>query len=75
VEPVTHALTSLALARAGQRRLPRHGTAIILVAGVAPDLDYASYLSGASAFLRLHRALLHSIPGAAFVACATAGIF
>lgn len=75
MEPVTHALTSLALARAGQRRLPKYGTAIILVAGLAPDLDYASYLSGAGAFLRLHRALLHSIPGAAFLACATAGVF
>lgn len=75
MDPVTHALTSLALARAGQRRLPKYGTAIILAAGVAPDLDYASYLGGASAFLRLHRTALHSLPGAALVACATAGVF
>jgi inner membrane protein len=75
VEPVTNALTSLTLARAGQRRLPRFGTAIVLVAGVAPDLDYASYLGGAGVFLRLHRAVLHSVPGAAFVACAIAGAF
>ena len=47
MEPVTHALTSLALARVGQRRLPRFGTAMLVVAGVAPDLDYASYLGGA----------------------------
>jgi membrane-bound metal-dependent hydrolase YbcI (DUF457 family) len=65
----------LALARAGQRHLPRFGVAILLVAGVAPDLDYASYLGGAGAFLRFHRAVLHSLPGAALVACATAGLF
>ena len=75
MEPVTHALTSLALARAGQRTLPRHGTAILLVAGLAPELDYASYFGGPAAFLRLDRSLLHSVPGAAAVACATAAGF
>jgi membrane-bound metal-dependent hydrolase YbcI (DUF457 family) len=61
VEPVTHALTSLALARAGQKRLPRFGTAMLVVSGVAPDLDYASYFGGASSFLRFDRTLLHSL--------------
>jgi membrane-bound metal-dependent hydrolase YbcI (DUF457 family) len=61
VEPVTHALTSLALARVGQRRLPRFGTAMLVVAGVAPDLDHASYLSGAGSFLGYDRTLLHSL--------------
>jgi membrane-bound metal-dependent hydrolase YbcI (DUF457 family) len=75
VEPVTHALTSLALARAGQRRLPRMGTAIVLTAGLAPDLDYATYFGGAGAFLRFHRGALHSVVGAAFVACVTAAAF
>lgn len=55
--------------------MPRFGTWIVLVAGVAPDLDQASYFSGAGAFLRLHRAALHSAPGAAVVACATASVF
>jgi hypothetical protein len=75
VEPVTHALVSLALARAGQRRLPRFGTAMMVSAGLAADLDYASYFGGAGAFLRLHRAVLHSLPGVAVIACATAGAF
>ena len=35
---------------------------MLVVAGVAPDLDYASYFGGAGAFLRYHRTLLHSIP-------------
>ncbi|HUJ32101.1 MAG TPA: metal-dependent hydrolase [Candidatus Acidoferrum sp.] len=75
MEPVTHALASLALARAGQKRLPRFGTAMIVAAGLAPDLDFASYFAGPGAFLGLHRAALHSLPGAAVVACATAGAF
>ncbi|MGH9734061.1 MAG: metal-dependent hydrolase [Candidatus Acidiferrales bacterium] len=73
--PVTNALTSLTLARAGQTRLPRYGMAIMVVAGVAPDLDYVSYFGGPSAFLRFHRAVLHSVVGAVFVAVVTAGVF
>jgi len=75
VEPVTHALTSLALARVGQRRLPRFGTAMLVVAGVAPDLDYASYLGGASSFLRYDRTLLHSLPSSLALAIALALAF
>lgn len=73
--PVTNALTSLALARAGQTRLPRYGMAILVVASVAPDLDYVSYFGGPAAFLRFHRAVLHSVVGAAFVAVVTAVVF
>jgi membrane-bound metal-dependent hydrolase YbcI (DUF457 family) len=75
VEPVTHALTSLALARVGQRRLPRFGTAMLVVAGAAPDLDYASYLGGASSFLRYDRTLLHSLPSSFVLAIALAVAF
>lgn len=75
MDPVTHALTSFALARAGQRNLPRFSTAIILTAGLAPDLDYASYFGGAGVFLRFHRSVLHSVPGLALVACASAVVF
>jgi membrane-bound metal-dependent hydrolase YbcI (DUF457 family) len=75
VEPVTHALTSLALARVGQRRLPRFGTAMLVVAGVAPDLDYASYLGGASSFLRYDRTVLHSLLSSFVLAIALAAAF
>jgi len=75
VEPVTHALTSLALARAGQRLLPRFGTAVLVVAGVAPDLDYASYLGGAGSFLRYDRTLLHSLLSSFVLAIALAAAF
>jgi inner membrane protein len=48
---------------------------MLVVSGIAPDLDYASYFGGAGAFLRFHRTLFHSIPGAALMACGVAGAF
>jgi membrane-bound metal-dependent hydrolase YbcI (DUF457 family) len=75
VEPFTHAFSSLALARAGQGRLPRFGTLMMVVSGVAPDLDYVSYFGGASGFMRFHRATLHSVVGAGLMVCAIAGAF
>jgi membrane-bound metal-dependent hydrolase YbcI (DUF457 family) len=75
VEPFTHAVTSLAIARVGQSRLPRFGTLMLVASGVAPDLDYASYFGGASAFLQLHRCALHSFVGAGVAACAMAAGF
>jgi membrane-bound metal-dependent hydrolase YbcI (DUF457 family) len=75
VEPVTHALTSLALARVTQKRLPRFGTAILILSGVAVDLDYVSYFAGPGAFLRFHRAVLHSLPGILVLVSVIAGVF
>jgi len=75
VEPFTHAFTSLAIAQAGRDRLPRFGTAVLIVAGLAPDLDYASYVFGPEAFLRFHRTALHSLAGAAVTAGAVAAGF
>lgn len=75
MEPFTHAFTSLALGKSGENRLPRFGIAMLLVAGVAPDLDYASYLAGPGAFFRLHRALFHSLAGGALLTCALAAAF
>jgi membrane-bound metal-dependent hydrolase YbcI (DUF457 family) len=75
MEPFTHAFTSLALGKSGERWLPRFGVAMLVVAGVAPDLDYASYLAGPGAFLRLHRTLLHSLAGGVLLACAVAAAF
>jgi len=75
VDPLTHTLTSLTLARALQGRLPRRGTAMLLVAGVAADLDYLSLFAGPGPFLRLHRALLHSFVGSAILILAIAAAF
>jgi membrane-bound metal-dependent hydrolase YbcI (DUF457 family) len=75
VDPITHALSSLAVARVAGRRLPRFGTAMIVVAGLAPDLDYASYFLGPRGLLYLHRALLHSFLGFLTLAAAIAAAF
>ena len=75
MEPVTHILTSLAIARAAQKRLPRFGTRMIVLAGVAADLDFASYLGGPESFLRFHRTALHSLLGSALMACVIAWAF
>ncbi|MGC1830683.1 MAG: metal-dependent hydrolase [Candidatus Acidiferrales bacterium] len=75
MEPATHALASLALARAAGKRLPRFGTAMIVVCGLAPDLDYSSYFGGAGALLRFHRTAVHSVLGAALMAGVVAGAF
>jgi membrane-bound metal-dependent hydrolase YbcI (DUF457 family) len=72
VDPFTHALASLTLARAIQKHLPRRGYAMLLVAGVAPDLDWLSYLFGPAAYLHLHQTLLHSLVGAAVLICVVA---
>jgi len=48
---------------------------MLVVSGVAPDLDYLSYFAGAGAFLQLHRSALHSVAGGAVAACVLAGAF
>lgn len=75
MEPFTHALTSLTASGALRGRLPRFGTSLLIVSGVAPDLDYASYFAGPSSFLSLHRSAFHSIAGAAAMISALAGLF
>lgn len=75
MEPFTHAFTSLALGKSGENRLPRFGIVMLVVSGVAPDLDYAGYLAGPGAFFRLHRSLFHSLAGAALLACVLAAAF
>ena len=48
---------------------------MLVVSGVAADLDYLSYFGGASAFLRFHRTVLHSLLGVAVLAAAVASAF
>jgi inner membrane protein len=75
VEIITHALLSLVLARAGQKLLPRYGLAMLVVAGVAADLDFLSYFGGPSAYLRFHRGVLHSLLGSLLLVCVLALVF
>ena len=75
MEPVTHALTSLALARSGLQNKTRWATSMLLVSGVAADLDLLSRVGGADVYLRLHRTLLHSLLGSVVLAAAIAAAF
>ena len=75
MEPVTHALASLALGQAGLNRVSRLATPMLLVSGLAADLDWLAYLGGARLFLAAHRTATHSLLGAALIACATAALF
>jgi inner membrane protein len=75
VEVLTHALIALILARAGQKLLPRYGAAMLVVSGVAADLDFLSYLGGPPAYLRFHRGVLHSVFGSIVLVCALALVF
>jgi len=75
MEPVTHALTSLALARCGLQQKARLATPMLLASGVAADLDLLSRFGGADVYLRLHRTLLHSLVGSFVLAAAIAAAF
>jgi inner membrane protein len=75
VEILTHALIALTLARAGQKLLPRYGLAMLVVPGVAADLDFLSYFGGPSAYLRFHRGVLHSVLGSVVLVCVLALVF
>jgi LexA-binding, inner membrane-associated putative hydrolase len=75
MELLTYLLMSLALARAAGTRLPRFGMAMLVTSGIAADLDFASYFFGASAFLRFHRTVLHSVPGSFVMCCVIAAAF
>jgi membrane-bound metal-dependent hydrolase YbcI (DUF457 family) len=48
---------------------------MLIVSGLAPDLDYASYFGGPAAFIEFHRTVLHSLAGSAAMACAIAAAF
>jgi inner membrane protein len=63
MDPVTHALTSIALGRAGFNKMARTATPMLLVSGLAADVDWVTRLGGPSAFLRGHRTATHSLVG------------
>ena len=64
MDPLTHALASLALQRAAFPRLSRAATISVVLAGVIADADLLSTYFGPSAYLALHRTYFHSIPSA-----------
>ncbi len=75
MDPVTHTAASLALARAGLDRATRLATPMLLISGLAADLDWLSLAGGARAYLHLHRTATHSLLGTAAIAFALAAMF
>ena len=75
MEPVTHALTSIALGRAGLNKLTRAATPMLLASGLVADIDWVTRLAGAEAFLRGHRTATHSLLGTAAIAAILAAGF
>jgi inner membrane protein len=72
MEPVTHALTSIALGRAGLNKITRAATPMLLVSGLVADVDWVTRLGGAATFLRGHRTATHSLIGTAAIIAAVA---
>ena len=72
MEPVTHALASIALGRAGLNKLTRMATPMLLVSGLAADADWVTRFGPADLFLRGHRTVTHSLVGTAVIAAAVA---
>ncbi len=72
MEPVTHALTSIALGRAGLNKITRAATPLLLVSGLIADVDWVTRLGGAATFLRGHRTVTHSLVGTVAIIAAVA---
>ena len=75
MEPVTHALASLTLARAGVGRRTRFAVPMLLVSGLVADLDWVSYIAGAPAFLEWHRTASHSLLSVGVISIGIASLF
>jgi membrane-bound metal-dependent hydrolase YbcI (DUF457 family) len=76
VDPVTHGISSWVISRAGCNRIsPRDATAILIVAGVLPDLDLLSIFAGPATYLRIHHTVTHSLLGSLVLAATIAAVF
>src|SRR5258707_8970800 len=75
MEPVTHALGSIALGRAGLNKVTRMATPMLLVSGLAADVDWVTRLGGARAFLHGHNTATHSLLGTLVLIAAIASGF
>jgi putative intracellular protease/amidase len=64
----THALASWLLAETGPASMTRRDRALVLAAGLAPDLDALSLIGGIGAYQKWHHLVLHNVGGAAMTA-------
>jgi membrane-bound metal-dependent hydrolase YbcI (DUF457 family) len=75
MEPVTHALTSIALGRAGLNKITRMATPMLLVSGSVADVDWVTRFGGAKALLHGHRTATHSLLGTVVIVAAVTLVF
>src|SRR5579864_1342983 len=75
MDPLTHAVVGIAASRAGLNKFTRLATPMLIVSGVAADLDWLTALFGPRAFLEGHRTITHSLIGTAANAILTALAF
>jgi len=75
MELVTHALGSIALGRAGLNKVARMATPMLLLSGLAADLDWVTRFAGANAFLHGHRTASHSLVGTFVIVAGVAASF
>jgi inner membrane protein len=75
MEPITHALTAVALSHTGLNKATRLATPMLLAASLAPELDALSVFAGAPAYFAANRTVTHSVAGALVLAAAVAAAF
>jgi len=61
MEPLTHALTGVALGRTGLKHWCPRGALVVTLAAITPDIDILANLWGAATYLHYHRHLTHSL--------------
>ena len=68
MDNLTHSLVGLMLARAGLEKTTPHGTAMMVLAANAPDIDAVFWLGGTRDYIEWHRSYPHAIAFAPLVA-------
>jgi inner membrane protein len=61
LDNLTHSLVGLFLARAGFKHVTPRGTAIMVLAANAPDLDTVCWFGGSASYIHWHRNITHSL--------------
>jgi membrane-bound metal-dependent hydrolase YbcI (DUF457 family) len=72
MDPVSQLLLSITVSRAGFNRVTRLATPMLIVAGLAPDLDLFSGIAGPRAYLEGRCTATHSFLGAVIIAAIVA---
>jgi membrane-bound metal-dependent hydrolase YbcI (DUF457 family) len=75
MDPLSQLLLSITASRAGFDRLTRLAMPMMIVSGLAADLDLLSAIGGPRAYLEGRCTATHSIVGALFIAAAIACVF